>query len=240
MTQFKHSHLGSSVIWWLNYISSVGREYIFNESSLKFPVTDHLERYFRENIKVEYEHPCLKNRKIDLYYFDKENTVENAIEFKFVMEDSTRDAAERKRIFNDLMRMYLFLDTNKRGYFLICGNETDFKTSFKNLNLKPKFPVTPAKAGRPIISNIDFYSEWFSFDEKAKDRTIDLSKQEPLYKTVYDSFKTDYNDSYRAATNNDINMPASIKTSLLYLSDDSTGNNIPQTMKIGIWEVLKV
>ncbi len=239
MTQFKHSHLGSSVIWWLNYISSVGREYIFNESSLKFPVTDHLERFFRENIRVEFEHPLLKNRKIDLYYYDKENIIENAIEFKYVLEDSTRDAGERKRIFYDLMRMYLFSDTKKRGYFLICGNETDFKTSFKNLNLKPTFPITQIQAGKPISLTIDFYSEWFSFDEKAKDRTIDLSKQEPLYKTVYDSFVTEYNDSYKAATNSDIIMPASIKTRLLYLSDDSSGNNIPQTMKIGIWEVLK-
>ena len=41
MAAYSNPHLASAIIWWLNYISAVGREYIIAESTLKIPATEY-------------------------------------------------------------------------------------------------------------------------------------------------------------------------------------------------------
>lgn len=237
MIKYSLSHLASAITWWLNYISAVGREYIIAESTLKIPATDYLEKIFSNKIISEYDHPNLKQKKIDLYYEDSVNNLEIAFELKFVREDSTIPIKERKRIFNDLMRLYLFQGVNKKGYFLICGNQFHFNSSFKNLNLKGKYPSTTLRTSPTGPTKSGYFGEWFSFDLTYPERKIKLMNTDPDYQMFYRGFKKEHAISYKNATKNKLRKPSSIKTKLIFLSEDLTASNIPQTFSIGIWEV---
>jgi hypothetical protein len=239
MVTYNDPHLASAIVWWLNYISAVGREYIIAESTLKIPATEYLETYFRGNIDLEYNHPYLSQKRFDLHFKDEDNATESAFEFKFVREDSTRQLSERKRIFNDLMRLHLFLEHDKKGVFLICGNHLHFKTSFQNLNLNPRFPIPTSKVAALIQTGSGFFGEWFSFDYASPERTIDLDNADNSYKVIYDAFMNDYKDSYKQATGTALVRPNSIKTKLKFISEEMTASNLPQTLSIGIWEVIK-
>lgn len=234
MTKYEHSHLASSVVWWLNYINSVGRDYIINENMIKVPATEYLERFFRDDITLELTHPKLIQRYIDLYFKNTATNEETAFEFKLVKGDSTRPLKERKRIFNDLMRMHLFNESNKQGYFLICGKQLDFNTSFKNLNLTPNF--SSVMSG---LNKEGFYSKWFSFDKNNPEKVIKLKYARGDYNTIYKAFFATYEESFQPLEFQKAKNIASIKTKLIFLSDDIIQADIPQIMRIGIWEVVK-
>lgn len=221
----------------MNYISAVGRKYIINESTIKIPATEYLQ-VTEIQPRLEFGHPKFKQKRIDLQFKDIVKNVENVFEFKYVKGDSTRDLKERKRIFYDLMRLYYFLEPDKKGYFLICGIQEDFKLSFEKLDLTPKY-VTPTSAiGIPAIKSTSYYSTWFSFDEAAPTKTIDLNNIDPQYKEVYDAFMNEFKDPYKDKTGNKLVKPAEIITNLIFLSQESTAIDIPQTFKIGIWQVI--
>lgn len=237
MAAYSNPHLASAIIWWLNYISAVGREYIIAESTLKIPATEYLERFYRDYIELEYNHPNLSQKRFDLYFNDLNNMNETAFEFKFVREDSTRALVERKRIFYDLMRLYLFKALNKKGYFLICGNQLHFKSSFQNLNLKPKLPLPSSKSITSGIVKSGFFGEWFSFDISKPDRIINLNSTDREYKKIYKAFIKEYSKPYKDATKNILVKPNTISTKLIFISEGLVASNIPQTFSIGIWEV---
>jgi hypothetical protein len=239
MSVFSNSHLASTIIWWLNYTSSVGREYIIAESAIKIPATEYLERYYRDYIQLEYNHPYLNQKRFDLFYNDVTNGIETAFEFKFIKGDSTRALGERKRIFNDLMRLNLFIDTNKRSYFLICGNILHFNTSFQNLKLKPKLPILTKTIKSAIPTKSGYYGEWFSFDISNPQKIIDLNNVDRQYRSIYNAFMKDYSKSYKVATSNNLIKPKSIETKLIFLSEELSAPDIPQTFKIGVWELIK-
>jgi len=238
MEAYSNPHLASAIIWWLNYISSVGREYIIAESTLKIPATEYLERFYRDQIQLEYNHPKLSQKRFDLYFNDLTNSCETAFEFKFVREDSTRALAERKRIFYDLMRLHLFNAPDKKGFFLICGNRLHFKSSFQNLNLSPKLPLPSSKPSVSGIIKSGFFGEWFSFDTNNPDRNIDLNNNENEYKQVYSAFMKKYSEPFNVATNNILVKPNAITTKLIFISEELIDSRIPQTFSIGIWEVI--
>ena len=238
MASFSETHLASAIVWWLNYISAAGREYLIAERTIGIPATEYLERYFRDKIILEFDHPSLSQKKIDLYFNDLQNKSETVYEFKFVREDSTNPLKERKRIFNDLMRLYLYKGTSKKGYFLICGNQFHFNTSFQNLNLKGKYPTLTPRTAPTTPIKTGFFGEWFSFDLAFALRKIDLTAPpDTEYKKIYEAFAKDHADAYNDATGTKLIMPASINTNLVFLSEELTSSNIPQTFKIGIWEV---
>jgi hypothetical protein len=236
MKEFKESHLGTAIICWLNYISAIGRNYILAESSIKIPASEYLEvNHIQPNLETD--HPKFKPvRKIDLQF--KNNSNDFAYEFKFVKGDSTRDTSERIRVFNDLMRLYLFQDNdNQKGFFLICGITDEFKMSFENMdpNIDKRF-----KGGRKSDDKaISFYSEWFSFDIGDAKKTINLNNTNDLYKDVYDASLAEYKDQFKAKMGTDLKFPNEIKTKLVFLSKENKVEGVPDDFKIGIWEVVK-
>ncbi|WP_055445553.1 hypothetical protein [Lacinutrix himadriensis] len=237
MKTFKESYLASSIIHWMNYISAVGRDYIIDESTIKIPACEYLEvTGLKPNL--EFHHSKFKPvRRIDLQFNNTKNKIESAYEFKYVKKDSTRGKPERIRVFNDLMRLNLYCDsTNKKGFFLICGITDDFEVSFENLNLKPTFLTPKPKNSSKSKS---FYSEWFSFDDKLPKKEIALKTNDKSYEEIYQAFLNEYKTPYKEKTGNNLMLPDKIITKLIFLSEVNSATNIPQTFKIGIWEVLK-
>ncbi|WP_417237070.1 MULTISPECIES: hypothetical protein [Flavobacteriaceae] len=236
MKEFKESHLATAIICWLNYVSALGRNYILAESSIKIPASEYLEvNHIQPNLETD--HPKFKPvRKIDLQF--KYKSIDIAYEFKFVKGDSTRDPSERIRVFNDIMRLHLFQETNKhKGFFLICGITDEFKMSFENLDLNKDLRFKEGR--RPDDNTESFYSEWFSFDVKSPQKEIDTTNTDELYEVVYTAFKGEYEKPFKDKTNDDLKLPDKIKTKLVFLSKENKVDEVPDDFKIGIWEILK-
>ena len=240
------SQLATAVMWWLSYITAVGRNYILTEGAIRFPATEYLERSNIDDIKLEYGHPKLSMKRIDLYYkMNKDKNI--AFEFKYIKSGSTRDKVEKQRIFNDLMRLYLFLDTDHRGYFLICGNRSDFVMDFQTILQKPKntdgrLYIKPKdKSTLPKTIDPDgFYTEWFSFDLKDPEKEIELNTYKSDHQSIYDSFFEGYGEAYKTKTGKALLNPGKIKTKLVFLTGNmEQPNDVLQPSKIGIWEVIK-
>lgn len=157
---------------------------MLSESLLKIPATEYIERSVIEFLELEFGHPNLFRKRLDLTFKDGYDHLTKAFEFKFVKKDSTRAEEERQRIFNDLMRLYLFLSKDREGYFLICGNESDFKSSFENLIINPTLAHATKSTSISRPKGYGFYSEWFSFDRVSPIRTIDLLTSNPSYSQI--------------------------------------------------------
>jgi len=239
--------LANAVQWWMSYVSAVGRSYVLAESSIKFPLAEYLERSNLKEIKLEYTHPKLLNRRFDLHFEDSKNT-KTAIEFKFIKNGSTRETSEKKRVFYDLMRLDLYLDNNKKGYFLICGAQSDFSTDFYRLLSKPSntsdnnlfiTPDTKVKTTKKLKSE-GFYSKWFSFNIKKPEKEILLQVKSGEYQEIYQSFLDEYKDIFKKSTQNELSLPYSLTTKLLYISQEyKNEDRFYQPATIGIWEIIK-
>ncbi len=243
--------MATAVMWWLSYTSAVGRNYVLSEGAIKFPLSEYLETSNIEELILEYGHPKLSRKRIDLFYQEKQKdlTTENfAFEFKYVKNGSTRTLDEKQRIFNDLMRLHYFNQEKQKGYFLICGGQNDFVSDFQRIKPTPQkvngkltFDTTINGSEPDKIVAEGFYTRWFSFDNKDKDREIDLTTQEVEYKGIYDLFFSEYAEPYKTKVNADMPRPDKIKTRLEFLSGDiEQPTKLFQPSKIGIWQVITV
>jgi hypothetical protein len=242
------NQMATAVLWWLSYTSAVRREYVLSEGAIKFPLSEYLETSNIENLILEYGHPQLSRKRIDLLYQEKQkdNSLQDfAFEFKYVKNGSTRTPDEKQRIFNDLMRLYYLNNEKRKGYFLICGSQNDFVNDFQRIKSKPKkvngkiYFDTTKKGDEPknIVAE-GFYTRWFSFDIKDRDKEIDLNTQDE-YKDIYDLFFTEYAEPYRTKVKEDIPRPNKIKTRLEFLSGEvEQQTNLFKPSKIGIWQVI--
>ena len=229
--EINHTHLASSVIWWLNYLNAIGRGYVINESSIKYPVAEYLEKSISEkdNIKLEYNHPLLKKRSIDLYY--KNDKEQIAFEFKYIQNGSTTKLSEKQRVFNDLLRLHYFLENGgDKAYFLICGKKDEFRNSFIEI-------PTPGDKSLPIPKKTfsKFYQHWFDFENEGKEKEIDLKNPHIDFKVNLEKFYKEY----KPKKGKTINSLDSIKTKLIFLSQELVDSKIPENLRIGIWEVVK-
>lgn len=236
------NQLATAVMWWLSYTSAVGRNYVLSEGSIKFPASEYLERSTIDEIELEYGHPKLSRKRFDLFF--RKNSIEKtAFEFKYIKNGSTRTQDEKQRVFNDLMRLHLILDTDHKAYFLICGNQSDFIKDFQKISPSKAQFITPRQQGSlptKIISE-GFYTKWFSFDANSPDTEIDLNDTVKEYKDIYDLFFKEYADPHLAKAKTALQRPDKIKTTLVFLSgnvEQPTG--LFQPAKIGIWEISKV
>jgi len=164
--KFDVSQTANILIWWFNYISAIGRNYVLNEGTIKYPFAEYLECLEVDDIQFEFPHPKLSRRRFDLSFTDRNNNNRVVFEFKYIKNLSTKSSDEKQRIFNDLMRINLFSGSNRVGYFLICGEQMDFVSGFQRIK-KPdkKIPTRTLGASPKPKSAEGFYTEWFSFDK---------------------------------------------------------------------------
>jgi hypothetical protein len=226
-------HLAAAVINWMNYVSAVGRSYVINEGSIKIPLTEYLEvNSFKPNL--EDPHPFFKQKRFDLNFKSNKNTDSYYFEFKYINDDSTRTLSERQRIFNDLMRLHFVKSQNTKCCFLICGMQEYFNISFQNLDINANYNL---QSSQNRSNNKKFYTEWFDFLSD-KEMIIDLKNKSDEYSDLYVEFEKKYKTPYEEKTKKTFIMPTSIKTKLVFLSEEQKATNIPNTYKIGIWEIL--
>lgn len=237
--------LGSSIQSWLSYISSVGRSFVLGESSIKLPLAEFIGTKIADAdaVKLEYLHPNLFMKRMDLYYkkMNDTNEYQTAFEFKYIKDASTLDDTEKQRIFNDLMRLFVFVNeatVESKGYFLICGSQYEFDISFqKIIPTKKHFGPRRFKATK-IPNSYGFYKKWFSFDLSDPVKSINPNVTNRIHSKYYAKFFSDYNEPYNRSMGKDLPKPKEIFTKLIFLSQDNNLKEVPLSMKLGIWEIL--
>lgn len=228
--------LGYAVMHWLSFKIVIGREYVLSESALKMPISEYLTQKGFDDIELEFSHPSLSKKRFDLCFSSKSNA-ENVFEFKYIRKSSTRRKDEKQRIFDDLMRLHLFIsNSNTKSYFLICGLKDEFNTDFQKLSNNTQYPTGRIK-GQVSEKSPSFYDEWFSFDERNPKKLIDLNSISTEYAGIYKDFFEDYKPSFFKKKKTILTMPNNITTRLVFLESDL--DNSWQPAAIGIWEILK-
>lgn len=240
-------HLGSTVHSWLNYISAVGRDFVLSESSIKLPLAEFIGTNIAKTdaIKLEFPHPNFFMKRMDLYYKREISSFEisTAFEFKYIKNASTIDDVGKHSVFYDLMRLHTFIVNSTipaEGYFLICGKQFEFDLAFQKITTN-LVPVGP-RSSTPVVipKQSGFYTEWFKFDYDDPDQIITLNGGKPDYKGIYEDFFKNYNTPFenKMGAGRKIPTPNEIKTKLIFLSQDNSQKDVPDSMKVGIWQVL--
>ncbi len=239
-------HLGVSIQSWLNYTSAVGREFVLSESSIKLPLAEFIGTKIAdtEAVKLEFLHPFFFMKRFDLYFERtvEDNNLKTAFEFKYIKNGSTLDKVEKQRIFNDLMRLYYFKKLSSKNckvFFLICGTQYEFDQSFQKI---PTYTsAIKPRQNAPVVQTqmSGFYTEWFKFDYEDSEQTISFGKDDSVYKPFYDDFFENYEMAYKKQLGDDksLKKPKEIRTKLIFISEDNTQKNVPEPMKLGIWEI---
>lgn len=241
-------HAGSALHSWLNYISSVKRIYVLAENSIKYPISDYIgTKIDPSKIHLDKLHPDLNDRYLDLRFFDEINLKETeiSIEFKYARLGYTDQKAEKKRIFNDLMRLKLFVEQaeNRKGYFLICGPQIDFIKAFQSIGWSE---TDKQSGGLPTPKNVStdydkvnpagLYTNWFKY-KKDENQEIELGTNTEELKEIYENFFKQYESAFKdGVTETKLRIKNPI-TRLVYLSESLNLRDIPTPMKVGIWEV---
>ncbi|HEX8515166.1 MAG TPA: hypothetical protein VF868_03125 [Bacteroidia bacterium] len=230
MIPIDYNKLIHSATYYLSYQDRIGRNFMIDESSLKYPIADYLSglEIPLTQIQLEYSHPDLKKRQIDLITTDaSKKQIESAFEFK-ISRQNTKYETEQKRIFNDLMRLHLIANSKKTScYFIMAGKHSDFIQFFRSIATK-----RPSGTSKDLPAPEGFYTEWFKF--KAKEVCTFDVKNSPgvAYKNIYSSFLIDYKPKDDSGI---LTLPDKITTTCMEISPLS--REFPTPYVGGIWKI---
>ncbi|MES2386751.1 MAG: hypothetical protein V4543_02015 [Bacteroidota bacterium] len=260
MIPFEIGKYAAAVTSWLNYQIVIGKEAVFSEGFMAFPISEYINICGKDNFKPEFPHPAFSRRRID-FVVENISTVKigaEALEYKvdLVFENKwvserTGDFEEKCRVFADLMRLVFYklnaVSEHKqiKAYFLIAGRADFFNSNFELL--KKKIPDSNAavlqhySGGHSQNTNDLYYAEWFNFSDYLNKHTILLNKADESYRSVYRDFIDSYSSGYKAAgkTNPPLMLPNSISTRLVYLTspEDAGFTSADSKVRVGIWEI---
>ncbi|HUX61135.1 MAG TPA: hypothetical protein VMV32_07475 [Ignavibacteriaceae bacterium] len=207
---------------------------MINESSLKYPVADYLTSLEMPlvNIQLEFPHPNLWKRQIDLITTDQPDNklkqkVESAYEFK-ISRQNTKYEPEQKRIFNDLMRLHLIGKSNGSScYFIIAGTQKDYIQYFRSIAT-----TRPALKNKDLPIPEGFYTEWFNF-KAGEEQTFDVKKTTvKVYEDIYYAFLNDYKPKIDTDT---LELPDTLTTTCIAIS--ALSREFPTPYVGGIWKI---
>ena len=230
MNSIDFNKLIHSATYYLSYQDRIGRDFMIDESSLRYPIADYLSSLVMPltNIKLEFSHPDLKKRQIDLVTTDNsKKKIESAFEFK-ISRLNTKYEPEQKRIFNDLMRLHLIGKSNGSScYFLITGTQSDFIQYFRSI-----VSTRPISNSKDLPKPEGFYTEWFKF-KVGEEETFDVKNVTGNdYEKIYQAFLKDYKAKKKGGT---LNLPIQIKTKCIAIS--ALSREFPTPYVGGIWKV---
>lgn len=245
---------------WLSYTATVSQCDLLAESSLRFPICEYIERHANETDKCEIEVPFSvlsdNRRKIDIVWNDE--SVLNCLELKFVSKN-TSDRSEKQRIFNDLCRLYIALQTQtttelnpperKHCYFAICGDSNLFITKFQQCeDTMPTFGAELLRQTNDKTRATGDVGMWFSFKEGGIKEVDDVfftikhpkkkgGKETPT--SYYNEFKKDY---IKIVDNEDFVKKIEPDIPLFYTKligyIDTSSDNTQTSQSIAIWEIM--
>ncbi len=198
------SNMCGAIEHWLGFQDKIGRSFMINEDTLKYPLADYLVNDGNidvKNIKLEYAHPNFSSRNVDLAIINNINhQINNIFELKLA-KLATRTQTEKQRIFNDLMRLYLAKKvTTDKCYFIIVGKTANFQRDFYKFETNGDI----------------FYKKWFVFGKEGS-ITFDVATETHLdYQTIYQEFINEYSDN--TPTTIPLQLPNQITTTCEFIT----------------------
>lgn len=248
-------HVGTALHSWLNYVTAVERSYVLAENSIIYPVSEFIGTKAGINeIWLDRVHPNLTGKRLDLRFFTMLNGLrqEVAMEFKYSRVGYTEGEGEQQRILNDILRLKLFTEsaTNRKSYFLMCGEQIDFLKAFQSIgwstNIDEIGRPLPSAMGISEIKNLGliqphgFYTKWFHFEPDVNSKIeIKITDTNLVSKKLLDGFYEDYEDSFKDGMTKAKFESSKVETRLVYLSNLSNIEGINNLMRVGIWEISK-
>ena len=170
---------------WLHYEFLCGREELFSEKYLSYPIGQYLRNKFSHDLKVEYPHPLLNRggrgdkKRIDFAVVEEGEKIKVAIETKWVNGQST--ASLISSIIKDIIRLELLSNAYKADCFMIlAGKKRDMDLLF----LDSKFSGAPGhENSRQLLPTVELP------DPNALLRLYPTPKyREGLFKDVFSTY----------------------------------------------------
>ena len=155
--------LAQSIFYWLNYNSTVTKSNLLLESSVRFPLVECLERRIGAIVELEADHEVFDGLKVDFRY--TLSNKDHYIELKF-LHDYSNNPQERKRYFDDLVRLALLGDEN---FFILCGNWEYLENRVKQFLPSVTSPKDMQKERRPQET---VFPKWLSFNDINETQTF--------------------------------------------------------------------
>jgi hypothetical protein len=200
------AQMGGAIEHWLGFQDKIGRSFMMNEDAIKYPLSDYLVNdggIEINSILLERAHPDFSNRLIDVVTLDQvagNNQIESAFEVKLA-KANTRHLKERKRIFNDLIRLHLAKQySSGKCYFIIAGKSAYFERDFRHFEVNGK----------------EFYANWFSFARGKQCRIKVRGARKKHFSEIYKAFIKDYKGSYSGIGG--LKLPKEIKTTCEFIT----------------------
>ena len=171
----------------LSYINGVSRTSVISESAIKYPLIEYVERRLKvSKVLLEYSHPIYKYRRCDMYieHNESENPEDvksSVLEFKYIRENTHN---EFQSYFDDLIRLRNILKTNRKAYFIVCGEKMLFNNQFRSYK-KIQSICLPDKKPRPSGP----FSKCLSFSTKSTRKEIDTDKFAENYTIFREQYK---------------------------------------------------
>jgi len=229
MINIDFNKLLHSATYYLSYQDRIGRNFMIDESSLKYPIADYLTglEFPLSSIKLEYVHPEFLKRSIDLVTTDATgDIIYNAFEFKRA-KNSTKYESEQNRIFHDLMRLHLISELGGNAYFLMAGPLEDFIQNFQSI------PTTrPTGNSKKLPDPEGIFTEWFKYEVGKEQMFVVKKASNPDYVKIYQSYLDEYKSRDAAKL---LSLPDQVKTKCLAISVLSIDYPMPYVG--AIWQV---
>lgn len=198
---------------WLSYLYEVSNtEHLTAESSICYPITGLLERERHIVVEMEKHHPVFDNKRVDFFWkiIEGEQVYDCYMEMKYKRENS----GIGKDIVFDLFRLAMIQTDKSYKYFLLCGQEKDFKNILDDQQEKPvsekngKVTAVQSQSIKEQEKNETILSLKFFDEEALKDASNISSYTFKAGNTHFDAF---INDTTYFPADGSIAKPKQIK-----------------------------
>lgn len=225
---------------WLNYINRVSVGDILEEASLKYPITEYLERKEKKTCELEVIHPVFKRRRIDIAWRNELLQEENEVRWDCYMEVKYAKYIDEQNVFDDLCRLYYIKRKYQESkcYFIVFGERDYF---VKNLQsniirkyspLNNEFGVIDTKEIEDRRTNAHPYAKWFTLQMSNPHKAIKYSGKNKYYR----NFLTRKNGSYVFRDEKEKLGDIAFTTKLL---ERRSSTNAPGEFCIAVWEIME-
>lgn len=225
---------------WLNYINRVSVGDILEEASLKYPITEYLERKEKQTCELELIHPVFKRRRIDLAWRNELLQKENEVKWDCYMEVKYAKNIDEQNVFDDLCRLYYTKKKcpESKCYFIIFGERDYFVNNLQSNIIRKYSPennelgVTDTKEIEDRRTNAHPYAKWFTLQMSSPHKTIKYTKNNKYYR----NFLTRKNGSYVFRDETEKLVEITFTTRLI---ERRSSTNAPGEFCIAVWEVME-
>ena len=233
---FYTRNIANVVHSWMNYLYEVSEtEHLAAESSLRYPIAGLLERKKGITLKMEEDHPCFNDARIDFTWTDGTEVV--FLEMKYVRNEEI----SIQEFYDDIFRLATIPEPHSHKYFLVCGREDYFKSQFERrmINIKSFLSSKIIKQKNHILIAQNGPKREFAFDnilsfsidgktDNSEIRDCIFGARKKYYK-FYQTFRNTYKNKCRNGY--DIPKNLHIRTTLLQPINNGFRSSV------AVWEI---